>query len=197
MFYQPLMTEEERALQQEVRKFVRDEVSHDFIRALDRDEILYPREYVENLAAHNLLGLRFDPKWGGRGLPWTSEVIAEEEIGVLGNTLGCAFVMPSIVGEALHVFGTDEPGPVDPGDEGSPGRGKGHRKNRHGFREAVAVARMAHSSFHMKPFVLRSRAGRNPFVRRHKLWSARDGRINVVTGKNLTQGVRRLDSCIV
>jgi alkylation response protein AidB-like acyl-CoA dehydrogenase len=108
MFYQPLMTEEERALQQEVRKFVRDEVSHDFIRALDRDEIKYPREYVENLAAHNLLGLRFDPQWGGRGLPWTSEVIAEEEIGVLGNTLGCAFVMPSIVGEALHVFGTDE-----------------------------------------------------------------------------------------
>ena len=108
MFYQTLMTEEERALQQEVRTFVRDEVSHDFIRALDRDEIQYPREYVENLAAHNLLGLRFDPKWGGRGLPWTSEVIAEEEIGVLGNTLGCAFVMPSIVGEALHVFGTDE-----------------------------------------------------------------------------------------
>lgn len=108
MFYQTLMTEEERVLQQEVRTFVRDEVSHDFIRALDRDEIQYPREYVENLAAHNLLGLRFDPKWGGRGLPWTSEVIAEEEIGVLGNTLGCAFVMPSIVGEALHVFGTDE-----------------------------------------------------------------------------------------
>ena len=108
MFYQPLMTKEEKALQQEVRKFVRDEVSHDFIRALDRDEIKYPREYVEKLAEHNLLGLRFDPQWGGRGLPWTSEVIAEEEIGVLGNTLGCAFVMPSIVGEALHVFGTDD-----------------------------------------------------------------------------------------
>jgi acyl-CoA dehydrogenase len=108
MFYQSLMTKEENAIQQEVRKFVRDEVSHDFIRALDRDEIKYPREYVENLAAHNLLGLRFDPQWGGRGLPWTSEVIAEEEIGVLGNTLGCAFVMPSIVGEALHVFGTDD-----------------------------------------------------------------------------------------
>ncbi|UCD78643.1 MAG: acyl-CoA/acyl-ACP dehydrogenase [Desulfobacterales bacterium] len=108
MFYQPLMTKEEKAIQQEVRKFVRDEVSHEFIRALDRDEIKYPREYVENLAAHHLLGLRFDPQWGGRGLPWTSEVIAEEEIGVLGNTLGCAFVMPSIVGEALHVFGTDD-----------------------------------------------------------------------------------------
>ena len=108
MFYQHLMTEEEKNIQQEVRKFVRDEVSPDFIRALDRDEIKYPREYVQKLAAHNLLGLRFDPRWGGRGLPWTVEVIAEEEIGVLGTTLGCAFVMPSIVGEALHVFGTDE-----------------------------------------------------------------------------------------
>lgn len=108
MFYQSLMNDDERELQQEVRRFVREEVSHDFIRALDRDEIKYPREYVENLAAKKLLGLRFDPKWGGRGLPWTAEVIAEEEIGVLGTTLGCAFVMPSIVGEALHVFGTNK-----------------------------------------------------------------------------------------
>jgi acyl-CoA dehydrogenase len=107
MYYQPLLTATEKALQQEVRKFVREEVSADFIRALDRDEIKYPREYVEKLAAHNLLGLRFDPQWGGRGLPWTAEVIAEEEIGVLGTTLGCAFVMPSIVGESLHVFGTE------------------------------------------------------------------------------------------
>ena len=107
MYYQSLITEKEKAIQQEVRKFVRKEVSHDFIRALDKDEIKYPREYVENLAAHNLLGLRFDAKWGGRGLPWTAEVIAEEEIGVLGTTLGCAFVMPSIVGEALHAFGSE------------------------------------------------------------------------------------------
>ena len=108
MYYPSLLNDKEKALQQEVRKFVREEVAPDFIRALDRDEIKYPREYVEKLAAHNLLGLRFDPQWGGRGLPWTAEVIAEEEIGVLGTTLGCAFVMPSIVGEALHVFGSDD-----------------------------------------------------------------------------------------
>ncbi|MCJ7567233.1 MAG: acyl-CoA/acyl-ACP dehydrogenase, partial [Anaerolineales bacterium] len=98
---------EEQSLQQEVRRFAREEVSHEMVRALDRDEIQYPRDFVENLAAHNLLGLRFDPKWGGRGLPWTAEVIALEEIGVLGTTLGCAFAMPSIVGEALHAFGTE------------------------------------------------------------------------------------------
>lgn len=106
MYYADLISEEERKLQLEVREFVREQVPHDLLRALDRDEIQYPREYVQKLAAANLLGLRFDPEWGGRGLPWTAEVIAEEEIGVLGTTLGCAFVMPSIVGEALHVFGT-------------------------------------------------------------------------------------------
>jgi alkylation response protein AidB-like acyl-CoA dehydrogenase len=108
MFYRALMNDQERDIVNEVRHFVRNEVSPDLIRALDRDEIKYPREYVENLAAHNLLGLRFDPKWGGRGLPWTAEVAVGEEVGVLGTTLSCAFVMPSIVGEALHVFGTDE-----------------------------------------------------------------------------------------
>jgi acyl-CoA dehydrogenase len=108
MFYPELMTEQEKQIQAEVREFVRQEVSADLVRALDRDEIQYPREFVQKLAAQNLLGLRFDPQWGGRGLSWTCEVAAEEEIGVLGTTLGCAFVMPSIVGEALHVFGSDE-----------------------------------------------------------------------------------------
>jgi acyl-CoA dehydrogenase len=108
MYYEPLLPEAEQAIQQEVRDFVRDQVPHELLRALDRDEIKYPRDFVRALGEANLLGLRFSPEWGGRGLPWTAEVVAEEEIGVLGTTLGCAFVMPSIVGEALHVFGSGE-----------------------------------------------------------------------------------------
>ncbi len=108
MYYDVLMTEEAKAVRDEVRRFVREEVPADYIRAMDREEIRYPREFVQKLAAHGLLGLRFDPRWGGRGLPWVAEVAAEEEVGVLGTALGCAFVMPSIVGEALHVFGSDE-----------------------------------------------------------------------------------------
>ncbi len=108
MFYEHLLSEAESEIQAEVRAFVRDQVPHDLVQKLDRDEIPYPREYVRALGEANLLGLRFAPEWGGRGLPWTAEVIAEEEIGVLGTTLGCAYVMPSIVGEALHVFGTNE-----------------------------------------------------------------------------------------
>jgi acyl-CoA dehydrogenase len=102
------LTPEEMALKQEVREFVKNEVSSDLIRKMDRDEITYPREFVKALGDRNLLGLRFDKKHGGRGLPWSAEIAALEEIGVLGTALGCAFSMPSIVGQALHSFGTDE-----------------------------------------------------------------------------------------
>lgn len=39
---------------------------------------------------------------------WRSELVALEEVGVLGTSLGCAYSMPSIVGEALFCFGTEE-----------------------------------------------------------------------------------------
>jgi alkylation response protein AidB-like acyl-CoA dehydrogenase len=41
-------------------------------------------------------------------LGWEDEILAIEEVGVLGTALACAYVMPSIVGEALNVFGTAE-----------------------------------------------------------------------------------------
>ena len=105
--YDFLLTPEERGLRDEVRRFVREEVTPDFLRAMDKDEIVYPREFVEKLASHNLRGIRFPKKWGGRGMSWVADVAATEEIGCLGIALGCAFVMPSIVGEALNTFGTD------------------------------------------------------------------------------------------
>ncbi len=108
MLYDALLTDQEKALRDEVRKFVRDEVPADLLRAMDRDETKFPHEFIEKLARHGLRGLRFPKTYGGRGLPWTAEVVAEEEIGVLGMALGCAFVMTSIVGEALNVFGTED-----------------------------------------------------------------------------------------
>ncbi|MGD0277351.1 MAG: acyl-CoA dehydrogenase family protein [Syntrophales bacterium] len=106
--YDFLLKPEERVLRNEVRKFVREEVMSDFLRMMDKDEIEYPREFVEKLAKYNLRGIRFPIKYGGRGMSWVAEVAAIEEIGCLGMALGCAFVMPSIVGEALNVFGTEE-----------------------------------------------------------------------------------------
>jgi alkylation response protein AidB-like acyl-CoA dehydrogenase len=98
--YDFLLTPEERALRDEVKRFVREEITSDFLRKMDKDEITYPREFVEKLAALNLRGIRFPKKYGGREMSWVAEIAATEEIGCLGMALGCSFVMPSIVGEA-------------------------------------------------------------------------------------------------
>ncbi len=103
-----LLSDAERAVRDEARAFVRDAVDPDLLRAMDADEVRYPREYVQALGEANLLGLRFDPRWGGRGMGWTAETAVLEEIGALGSSLGCLYSLPSIVGEALHRFGTDE-----------------------------------------------------------------------------------------
>jgi len=103
-----LLTEEEKKLKQEVRRFVREEVPSSLIRTMDADEVKYPKEFMGNLAAHNLLGLRFAREWGGRAMKWAGEVTAIEEIGVLGSGMSCLYSLVSIVGEALHQFGTPE-----------------------------------------------------------------------------------------
>ncbi|HZD23673.1 MAG TPA: acyl-CoA dehydrogenase family protein [Acidimicrobiia bacterium] len=103
-----LLTEEEIALRDEVRRFVSEQVPSELIKQMDRDEVVYPREFVAALGEKNLLGLRFPAEYGGRGLGWRAEIAALEEVGVLGTSLGCAFSMPSIVGEALVRFGTEE-----------------------------------------------------------------------------------------
>lgn len=106
--YDFMLTPKEQELKKEVRRFVREEITSDFLRKIDLNEITYPRDFVEKLADKGLRGIRFPKKYGGREMSWVAEVAATEEIGCLGMALGCAFVMPSIVGEALNVFGTEE-----------------------------------------------------------------------------------------
>jgi len=106
--FEILLSKEEKELQEEVKRFVRDEVPSSLVRAMDADEVRYPKELIEKLGAHNLLGLRFPREWGGRGTGWTGEVAALEEIGALGSGITCLFSLVSIVGEAIHRFGTLE-----------------------------------------------------------------------------------------
>ncbi|MFW9949161.1 MAG: acyl-CoA dehydrogenase family protein [Candidatus Thorarchaeota archaeon] len=94
-------------IKQEVRKFVRDEIPHSLIKKMDKEEIHYPTEYLENLGKHNLIGLRFPKEYGGRGLNWECEVVALEEVGVLGSSLPCLYSLPIITGEAMNLFGSE------------------------------------------------------------------------------------------
>lgn len=100
-----LLTEDEVKLREEIKEFVKT-VDPELLRKMDRNEIDYPFEFVKEAARRRLLGLRFPEDYGGRGLSWTAESVAMEEMGVLGMGLGCAYAMVSIVGEAINRFGT-------------------------------------------------------------------------------------------
>ncbi|MHA2142030.1 MAG: acyl-CoA dehydrogenase family protein [Candidatus Thorarchaeota archaeon] len=102
-----LLSEEEKKLRDEVRTFVRDKVDPELIVAMDSREKEYPYEFIKTASKANLLGLRFPKKYGGRGLGWVSEMLAVEEVGVLGIALGCAYSLPSIIGEGIDKYGTE------------------------------------------------------------------------------------------
>ncbi len=103
--FEAMLTREQRALRDGVRDLVRW-VPRELILDMDADRVKYPRAFVREAGRRNLLGLRFPVEYGGRQLDWKDEIVAIEEVGVLGTALACAYVMPSIVGEALNMFGT-------------------------------------------------------------------------------------------
>ena len=100
-----LNAEEEIKLREEVKDFVKT-IDPELLRKMDRNEIDYPIEFLHQAAKRKLLGLRFPKEYGGREMTWTAEMIALEEVGVLGMGLGCSYAMVSIVGEAINHFGT-------------------------------------------------------------------------------------------
>ena len=106
--YDFLLSEEERGLKAEARRFAKDDIQSSLIRGMDAEQVRYPREFLEKAASRRLLGLRFGTQWGGRDAKWTAEAAALEEIGVLGSSLSCLYALVSIVGEAIHIFGTPE-----------------------------------------------------------------------------------------
>lgn len=102
-----LLTPAQRDLREEVRDFVKS-IPRQLLLDMDADKVTFPKEYLVEAGKRNLLGLRFSENYGGRGLTWTDEIVALEEIGVLGASLACLYSLVSIVGEAIHFFGTEE-----------------------------------------------------------------------------------------
>lgn len=102
-----LLTSDQRALRDEIRDFVKS-IPRQLLLDMDAEKVTFPREYLVEAGKRNLLGLRFSQQYGGRGLQWADEIAALEEIGVLGASLACLYSLVSIVGEAIHFFGTDE-----------------------------------------------------------------------------------------
>lgn len=105
--YDFMLTESERAIKAKAQKFVKT-VPRELMIQMDSEEIQYPQNFVKDLAAQKLLGLRFPLAFGGQNLTWVAEMAALEEIGVLSMALGCLYSLPSICGEALNQFGNED-----------------------------------------------------------------------------------------
>ncbi len=106
MSIQSMPTNSDTALRERTQDFVAS-IPRQLLLDMDADKVRYPKEFLEQAGQRGLLGLRFPAKYGGAGLPWMSELIALEEVGVLGTSLGCLYSLVSIVGEAIDKFGTE------------------------------------------------------------------------------------------
>jgi len=102
-----MLNESQKKLRSEVREFVKA-IPRQLLLDMDADKVRYPRQFLEEAAGRKLLGLRFSPEYGGRGLSWPDEIIALEEGGTLPLSLGCLYSLVSICGEAFQVFGSEE-----------------------------------------------------------------------------------------
>lgn len=104
--YEVFATDEQKKLREEVRDFIKT-IPRQLLIDMDADKVRFPKEFLVEAGRRNLLGLRFPPEYGGRGLKWVDEMIALEEISTLGSSLTCLYSLVSIVGEGLSVFGNE------------------------------------------------------------------------------------------
>ncbi|RJO63359.1 MAG: acyl-CoA dehydrogenase [Myxococcales bacterium] len=103
-----LLSKEGLRLRDEAREFVKT-VPREMILAMDRDEITFPKEFLQEAGRRNLMGCRYPKRWGGRDLTWADTSMLMEEIGVLGYIFACVFgVGAELVCDAIVRHGTDE-----------------------------------------------------------------------------------------
>ena len=101
-------TPEHEMFRHTVRQFVQEEVrprAREFDSQGRFDKSLYKR-----MGDLGMLGLRYDPKWGGAGLDWSFSLVLFEELSRSDNagvTMGIS-VHTDMATPSLHSFGSDE-----------------------------------------------------------------------------------------
>ena len=99
---------EHQLFRRTVRKFVQEELkprAREFDAAGRIDKSLYRK-----MGELGMLGLRYDPKWGGAGLDWSFTAVLFDEVGRCDNAGVCMgiTVQTDMATPSLHQFGTDE-----------------------------------------------------------------------------------------
>ncbi len=101
-------TTEHKAFRSTVRRFVENEIAP---RAREFDEMgRFDKSLYPKMGELGMLGLRYDPRYGGSGLDWSYSAILYEELARADNagvTMGIA-VHTDMATPSLHAFGSEE-----------------------------------------------------------------------------------------
>ena len=101
-------TAEHEIFRQTVRKFVEEDLAP---RAREFDEAgKIDKQLFRTMGELGMLGIRYDPRWGGGGLDWSFTTVMYEELARADNAgvvMGIS-VQTDMATPSLHQFGTDE-----------------------------------------------------------------------------------------
>src|SRR5215212_1813884 len=100
------LTDEQRALREEIRAVVREEI-RPRVRKIDED-CEYPRDLYAVMAGHGLLGLSFPPEYGGRCTSEVSWCAYVEELAKVSGTVSLMAAYVKLVSLPLTLAGSPE-----------------------------------------------------------------------------------------
>src|SRR4051812_28555940 len=100
------LTDEQRALRDEIREIVRSEI-RPRVRQMEED-CEYPRDLYETMARHRLLGLGFPEEFGGRCKSEASWCAYVEELAKVSGTVSLMAAYVKLVSLPLLLAGTRE-----------------------------------------------------------------------------------------
>lgn len=100
------LTEQQEMFQKAVRRFAEAELTP-LIDIMDKDNE-YPHEIRPKLAEMNLLGIPFDPKYGGAGADHVSLVLAMEEVAKILAPMAISMQVGNVTSDRFNKLGTEE-----------------------------------------------------------------------------------------
>jgi alkylation response protein AidB-like acyl-CoA dehydrogenase len=100
------LTDEQRALREEIRAVVREEI-RPRVRKIDED-CEYPRDLYAVMAEHQLLGLSFPPEYGGRCTSEVSWCAYVEELAKVSGTVSLMAAYVKLASLPLLLAGSEE-----------------------------------------------------------------------------------------
>jgi alkylation response protein AidB-like acyl-CoA dehydrogenase len=100
------LTEQQEMFQKSVRKFAQAELTP-LIDIMDKEN-RYPHEIRPKLVAMNLLGIPFDPKYGGAGADHVSLALAMEEVAKILAPMAISMQVGNVTCDRFNKLGTEK-----------------------------------------------------------------------------------------